>query len=333
MVVFVHLTPLLAHAGLSFDVGFCRGGVDLFFIISGFIMQRICDDTRPSPLRFGRNRLKRVLPVYYLGTVMFFAVAQVIAPRGIQAGPTQLLMSLMFLPQGTAPFYPLLFVGWTLNFEIYFYALCCALLALQIQGAARVAAMAALLAVPVGLHLAGLLGSGPVSFYGDPIVFEFVIGMALALIYTRLIKVPSVVAWTTALLGTIGLIVGDRWAPFTRLFYYGLPAALIVFAALTLERRAVRTKSIWWLRFGAISYSLYIMHPLVLSAFYKVAQRVVEPGSLAAYMFVAGAAFAALAFAYLVHLFFELPLAGALRGAKGVSLALDEDRARAAIKG
>ncbi|MDE9457916.1 acyltransferase family protein [Xenorhabdus bovienii] len=99
-------------------------GVDLFFVISGFIIYHVSKDS-PNGLKpaykFIIKRMVRVLPPYYIITVIFLLF--------IGNDANKLINSIAFIPSSNneAPFYgyPLLVVGWSLNYEILFYATIC----------------------------------------------------------------------------------------------------------------------------------------------------------------------------------------------------------------
>ena len=103
-------------------------GVDLFFVISGFIMAMIVD--RPGRFdgrEFWVRRIARVAPAYWLITCFVFTLAAV-APslfNSTTADIPALLTSLLFLAvdTGNGSTVPLLVVGWTLNYEVFFYAI------------------------------------------------------------------------------------------------------------------------------------------------------------------------------------------------------------------
>src|SRR5947209_976295 len=106
------------HAALTAGVPFRMGafGVDIFFVISGFLMVAITNvNSRQAP--FLRDRIVRVVPLYWIATLVVY-----LADRRYTSGPDQLVSSLMFIPRGhsaDAPwFFPVLNVGWTLNYEM-----------------------------------------------------------------------------------------------------------------------------------------------------------------------------------------------------------------------
>src|ERR1700751_1248467 len=98
LVVAGHLEPLFAaiHPALA-AVGLGRAGVDLFFVISGFVMVLTTDRAEPSALEFAQ---RRIVPLYWSVTLAVFALP-LAAPELLTAGrpdPAWLLRSLAFTP-------------------------------------------------------------------------------------------------------------------------------------------------------------------------------------------------------------------------------------------
>ena len=130
-VVLFHLGDSLArNFGLFPSNPFPAGsdGVDVFFVISGFIM---CYTTagvdQRSPADFAMKRAARIIPIYYLMTLVLFAVGLVM-PSLLASGSAtfeQLAKSLLFIPyeRANGAVAPVLFLGWTLNYEMFFYAI------------------------------------------------------------------------------------------------------------------------------------------------------------------------------------------------------------------
>jgi exopolysaccharide production protein ExoZ len=111
---------------LGFDT-FGGGGVDIFFVISGFIMVYTTQSHHVGPFSFFVNRVVRIVPIYWLLTLAVFTLA-VIAPHllgATRAAPSELLKSLLFIPfaKSNGAVQPILFLGWTLNYEMFFYML------------------------------------------------------------------------------------------------------------------------------------------------------------------------------------------------------------------
>lgn len=284
LVVFVHIAVLLRPLGLDTVAPIGGAGVDLFFVISGFIMVRTT--TRPggvAPIAFLKNRIARVVPSYWLLTLLVFALA-VAAPSlfvGTEATVVTLAKSLGFIPYQRADglVRPLLFVGWSLNYEMLFYLVFAAALAVR-HRVPQVTVTVALLLVLVWGGAALHPRSAAAAFYTSPIMLEFAFGMVLARVYPRFSENPRIVpiAWAVVVVGAAGLLGGGGLAAMggamvTGPLFTGLAATLVLGGALQLERvggwPALRRLS----HMGDASYALYLTHPLVTVAVTKLAAR------------------------------------------------------------
>lgn len=273
-VVMFHIGHLLARLGYEGDwPPVLSAGVDVFFVISGFIM---CISTQKpmSPARFLAHRARRIVPLYWLLTTAVLAVL-IGAPQMLTDGgfdPWHVLSSYLFVPalhpgKGHA-IEPLLVVGWTLNYEAFFYLL----FAVGLFAARRW--RFAVLGLMLGIFvLAGLVlrPTGPIAqFYTAPIVLEFLLGMGIAQLY-RQIPSPAAFGRAALILGGCALMYagwGDHpgrtdWA---RLMLYGLPSALIVAGAVLLERAEQWPSSAVIRLLGDASYSIYLSHGMALAA-------------------------------------------------------------------
>src|SRR5262249_27030727 len=118
-VVYYHTT---SEAGLNLPPAVGSHAVDLFFVISGFIIARTALD---SPKQFLLRRIVRIVPLYWTATLAVFWLA-LFTPHILHSTRPdyrQLLCSLLFIPYETpeAGTLPTLILGWSLNYEMYFY--------------------------------------------------------------------------------------------------------------------------------------------------------------------------------------------------------------------
>ena len=268
-------TAYLPHTG-----GF---GVDVFFVISGFIMVWIA---RPedTPGRFMANRVRRVVPLYWFFTLVM-ALILVALPtlfRSTTFEWSTFLMSLAFVPHESRAhpgwLWPIVAPGWSLNYEMYFYLLFA--LSLLLPPARRVAGVIALLGAIVLLAWWSGSDAPPVRFYGNPIVFEFAFGMLLAVAWRRGLRVPPAVA-VLLIVGGSALLIAPL--PVPHILMYGVPSLMVVAGAVWLplpERR-------WGVLLGDASYALYLSHLFALGALRKVLPPLLGEGPLAAWSFVA----------------------------------------------
>lgn len=288
-------------------------GVDVFFVISGFIIYNAChaDFGRPGVAgRFLLRRLVRIAPLYWLFTALFVSATGLTSGRWPEA--SHLLGSLLFLPTLNAQQQPLpvYSLGWTLNFEMLFYALVTLALLLprRIGPAALVLAVLAL----AGSGLAWAPQALPWRLWAQPIVLEFLFGLLIA--HWRL-QGGRVGARGAALLlgaGVAGVLLGSQMGEASPLWsgrslWMGLPAVLIVAACAGLRPAPDGHAPGWRLAVlgGDASYALYLVHPFVIGA----AERVgVHGQALGPLGFMALTLAATLGLALLAHRHLEQPL-------------------------
>lgn len=287
------LGVLLFHAvqwsGLDFAVG--AAGVDLFFLISGFVLWLSAERAAPSPGAFLAARAVRVAPLYWLWTGLIALMAWrwpgmlPVVSLDLRHG----LLSLAFLPHldpGGGPF-PLLPSGWTLTYEAFFYLVFA--VALTLPKHRRFQALA------VMLTIAALVGFAYHRWYillANPLLLEFLAGAALARCWcsgalTRLGDLraaPASMALGVLLLALqqIAGIRSDFWRP----VLFGAPAAMILVGALKLDLGEHCRTPVWrrlargLARLGDASYSLYLCQlPVVMAV---VALTPALPGPLRA---------------------------------------------------
>jgi exopolysaccharide production protein ExoZ len=308
-------------------------GVDLFFVISGVVIVHASRGLAGTPGARGRflaHRIARVVPLYWLTTGVFLALA--LAAPGLlgEAGalarePGFVAASFLFWPMarpdGTVQ--PLYGLGWTLNYEMAFYALFALGLGLGLRGA--VAWLAAILAALVAAGSLRVLPL-PLAFWADPVVLEFALGAGLGLARAEGLRLPGPVRLALAGLGLGGLLLaawslgGAGEVPgFARPLLAGLPALLLVaaaalgpernreaFAALPAPVRALA-------RLGDASYALYLVHPFALRAGREMLIRLGLAGPLHPWGSLALMTLLAVAVALVVNRLVERPLTALLR--------------------
>lgn len=318
LVTFVHIELLVMPLGVTKrQLMFGNVGVDLFFVLSGFVIVYSTLRSRPGPAAFFENRVIRVVPLYWVLTLGVFVLALAAPILFNSTDPTagNLAKSLLFIPylKPNGFVHPILFVGWTLNYEMFFYlSFALALWACRRDPRRAVhLCSAALIAFVAFVELTEPRGV-VVRFFGYSIVLEFVMGMWIALAADRWPAAQSKLAWP--LLAICGLwLLGHMifLADAPRWLVAGIPSAGILIAALSLERsgHALAGRRIQLL--GAASYALYLSHPFVLQAIGKA----IEPFSSPAIAFIASilAIIAAQLVGIALHLWLELPIVSWLK--------------------
>lgn len=245
-------------------------GVDLFFVISGFIMAMIVWNRPTTFVGFMKDRLIRIVPLYWLLTLIVFAIA-ILAPTllgSTSADPLQLLHSFFFIPYGMneGTSVPTLVVGWTLNYEMFFYVVIACFV-----GFAKDRFLIVSSIFICGAALVGFLiqpSNNYVAFYLDPIILEFPMGILVfhfwRLTLNRQSKYFSGALFAVSIIA-IALLF-DKDPGLYRFIYWGIPAALLLYAALN-----VMTLRSEWLRLlGDWSYSIYLLHVFLIMGFSKV---------------------------------------------------------------
>ena len=285
-------------------------GVDLFFIISGFIMTYVTENTHKG---FLRKRAVRVVPLYWLGTIGLYVIA-VVAPGLLNTATdsvVDLLRSLFFIPYFNGrTVEPLLRLGWTLNYEVFFYLLF--FLACLICRRRRVIIASTLIFLLVFLGFALDSGGILTDFYTDPILLEFIFGMVAFYVYKVSIEYVNRIEIVYIRFGFgLGILLYLSLFYFQsmedlerRAFTWGLPC-LVVFLLVALAGSRIRI----WLNFvmlGNISYSLYLFHPYVI---HFIDRKIFSLSSVswAAYLVTLGAYAASIAVAYASWRFIEKP--------------------------
>lgn len=268
LVIFVHLDKSMHAVGLP---SFGGSGVDLFFVISGFVMVHTTKDGSRTAGQFAKDRIARIVPIYWLMTIAVFALA-IALPRLFQsteADPIQLAKSLLFIPfmKQSGLIQPVLFVGWSLDYEMFFYALFAIGLLASRYWIGLAWVVAALVLLVVGAPLTGWRGVAA-TFYTKPIMLEFALGIGLALVLDRTSRsAPGAARWGVLLLGAIALglaVAGPEiWPRAPTLFTAGLPATVVVGSAIVVERWGWRLESDLVLLLGNASYMIYLSHPFV----------------------------------------------------------------------
>ncbi|WP_226372710.1 acyltransferase family protein [Allosphingosinicella flava] len=237
------LAVVVCHAasrsGLDFEVG--NAGVELFFVISGFVMVKALS----NPDLFLLRRAARILPLYWIVVLTAFA-AMTIAPGMSDVRP-DFAGSMLLLPLSSDN--RILAVSWTLTHEMLFYAL---LASLPRERAIPLATLAIVALVAAGFTAAPQ--SPLLQAATDPINLCFVAGMALANVPRGYAPTACIIAALAYFTAIQALSIPASESP-ARILWFGPAAAILVYGAVfsPLRFRALE-------RLGETSYSLYLVH-------------------------------------------------------------------------
>lgn len=273
MVVAFHASEKLGKmAGATHPLSFTAGlaGVDIFFVISGFIMLATTWDKDVTPAAFARKRIERIVPLYWLLTL--FVVAVVLVHPGLLStaslDASHLAASLLFFPWPHPVLdahMPLLVPGWTLNYEMAFYALFAASLVLPGRYRVGILVSALCCAAFAGLFVAP---DTIAAFYLDSVILEFAAGLLLASVWRRGLRMSRTAALCLVGLGFLGLHFGSE-TELPRIVWAGIPALMIVAGVVhadgTKDQRPLRLPML----LGDASYSIYLSHVIVLPVLAK----------------------------------------------------------------
>lgn len=286
-------------------------GVDVFFVISGFIIFYTAELREMSAGEFAVRRLERLVPIYWAFTISLFLIGLLVPELFASGGAGEwmtaknLLASLAFVsvPMGQKT---IVFVGWTIEYEMFFYLLVTVFLALSRRSWLKLAWTFVVL-----VALRPLIGnlSPLANFLTNPLLVEFVLGMLVAdFVFRRKLTLllPTAVA-----VGLSQFVPGDAW----RVAVGALPAAIVVLLlslrdqARPLEKRGLPGVAMF---LGDASYSIYLVQVLTIPATFKAMTTLAPALSLVAVALLS--ILVTVAAACIVFALFERPLMAYFQG-------------------
>jgi len=253
-------------------------GVDIFFVISGFIIFYI---TEKDCSMFLMKRLIRIVPLYWVFTLLL-AVVTLILPdllKSARFDPAHILASLFFIPYWTETtlFSPILKLGWTLNLEMLFYLLFFAAMRVSHKHRGAIAS-AMLITLFLVLNMLDIDERSALKFYSASMWFEFIFGMSLAMALPRLrtLNFSAATLLCILIIGGSVLILSDyalEGEPVYRVLYWGIPSIFVVASVILLEGRIktfgakFSSLSVW---LGEMSYPMYLIHIYVIVVIHRL---------------------------------------------------------------
>lgn len=310
---FAALSVLLFHAiGTSRAYGFPANymslfegwgfaGVDLFFIISGFVIylnNSIKDISFKAHLS---RRLMRIAPIYWLLTtfLIFIIVAFPSFGKNFNLNPSWLISSYLFSSQIFLNQAPLLNIGWTIELEMYFYLLFSfSLLAKSYINCFLTTSLMLIFSVFV-LKM-------------DSILLEFIFGMLLSVIYIN-IKVSKLTVNLIFILAIVYLFFNFLFIDLNslssnRVLYFGLP--FFGFTMLAVFKKQVKKGVLFFL--GEASYSIYLVQFFTIPAFYKFIHHM-KLTNISSDFLITCSCSVTIAIGFILYGFFEAPLSKKLK--------------------
>jgi peptidoglycan/LPS O-acetylase OafA/YrhL len=297
-------------------------GVDLFFVISGFVMVYVTRHTAHGltgePVRFLYARITRIYPPYWVATLgVLVGYGLFSASLSRDSADLNLVTSFLLWPDHDLP---VLLVGWTLIHEMYFYFA----FALFLLAPRRLLPMALIvwMAGVAAADLAGLGQAAPIwAVVFHPLTAEFVAGGFIGLLVTSgrtragaATLGAGVLWWIIAVVMVGSASLEDLPQGWSRVLHFGAPSALIIYGAAALEARGqwpnLRPAAI----LGDWSYALYLLHLPIVALLARVFARIFpDAGWIASILFLLAAGSVSILAAGLMCRLFERPVLGLTR--------------------
>lgn len=285
-------------------------GVDVFFVISGFVI------VRSSTKLFGKaggaayfavRRTARILPLYWLMTTLFLGFSLLLpkSVNGVLGGAFYVVASYLFIPcaRPDGLMQPALGLGWTLNYEVFFYAVFAPCLRFR-RGTAVLLTTAFL----VAFVLMPLPNIAVLRYWANPIVLEFCVGMLLALASEKIVL--STAGQLSLVLAAIALAASAHWSfPFPT--HAAIAAALVAAATLGQTKSHTPVIESWIAWLGDASYALYLFHPFMMRGTALIFSHIHFEGKAVVYLIVS--LLGSQGVALLLHRYCEVPMTRALR--------------------
>ncbi|NOD78569.1 MULTISPECIES: acyltransferase [unclassified Ruegeria] len=268
-VIWLHQSLGVSLPNTTYIAGLGASGVHIFFVVSGFIMMWTNQDNNGDWTRFLRKRFSRVYPSYWLVACIGIPLA-LLTGRAIPDQATIWIGSVLLLPNGASA---LIDVGWTLAYEVYFYAIFAVLIALRIPLLQRVIWLSVLFLISAAIGV--FWSPSSETAFGLPrlmtsaLLLEFAAGALLGMMATRPRPLP---AWqgaamvVVALLGFAASLVLD-YHRYPAVVLWGVPSFFLVAGVVVLERNKRGLKLFHGLSpLGDSSYALYLLHAILIPA-------------------------------------------------------------------
>lgn len=306
-------------------------GVDLFFVISGFIMIYVTNGQGHgvhTSFNFLKNRFIRILPTYYILLLFSFLSSGAMSIFHYPEKVENLISALTFRPYiiDNPPFYTtgggIYNIRWTINYELYFYLAFSVCLLIK----PRFLALCSWFLFPIvlaffskeditlsvaGYHYSSIM----LRFITNPIIFEFGIGVLAGYTFLYLRDKISLNSFCLPLLVTLLIAYGL----FTRslkthdlissLSYFLLILTFALSNSIIMRHKLIMSPLV---KLGDISFSLYLIHnPVTYLIFWNLKKT--HPEIISTYFGFFIMIITAIVFAWLSHRYIEVKLTGKIR--------------------
>ena len=302
LVVFVHFpTPLARFCGSI--------GVDIFFFISGFIIFISIDKSGyyDKPFTFLKKRLLRIIPLYFLVTTLFILMnvtlnsfhAEREANIPVDMSTITVVKSFLFIPITVDGYYrdPLVFLGWSLNFEMLFYIFTFFLLVI-FRRRFFIPLVLLLLLLGCSNYIIGDFKNVYLDFLTSPFLLYFAIGLLLGKYHELLQeKISSFVEPLLFVVLYVFFIVMSakdmgyvydgmprevvvyNGKEIPRILIWGIPSFILLISYFTLASKYKITNS-YLSKLGDRSYSIYLLQIFFIYFLYEVSHKFDRSGKI-----------------------------------------------------
>jgi exopolysaccharide production protein ExoZ len=310
-VVLYHSRKLFNELGCQGDVflqwaQFGSAGVDVFFVISGYVMWHTTSHSPRTPVAaadFLRRRLFRI----YLGYWPYYFLAAAVTLLLGQRDLDNIYWVDSFLLFNSTIRHQVLGVAWTLSYELYFYILFAPMILLAREHHRRL--LLGIFVFLVALNIQVKTHSLPYGFFVSSFLIEFFAGCLLSAYLGANRSRILLLLCAVMVVVFVNHGVGLSRMHMNRIQGFGVAAIFLVLVAVLLENTRWYIASRFWVLLGNCSYSLYLGHFVLLWIYlYVFRQTGLEPGMLAAYLIHISYLAVAIGFSVLAYRFIEAPL-------------------------
>jgi len=293
-------------------------GVDIFFVISGFVMALSLDGLfkHANPIRvFLQRRVTRIVPLYWIATTLKVALLIVVPGVAVHQGLrlANVIGSYLFWPVANPEglMLPVVVEGWTLSFEMLFYLM----FSLAMLFKRWTLALLAVLLISVA-------SIGSTFSLQSALLLEFLFGVVIARM-AMASRLPSTLcSWILlggGLAATLTLFpnlpsetVHAKW----RFFLWGVPAAIFVLGAVGLESAIGEKIPKWLISLGNASYGIYLIQAFVLPCVAIATVHLGLHGRSALVLCIAAGILLSAVAGEVVHRFVEIPILRRLKNSQ-----------------
>jgi len=268
----IHWHGIMPELGNFLEQG--AVGVDLFFIISGFVIVYSSEALFGKPgaiIEFSLKRALRIVPLYWILTTLLVCINKMVGLDNVSI--RHVLCSYIFMPN-----LPILGVGWTLNMEMVFYAIFASTLILSRRWAVVVSSICL-----IALYLFATANSEHmyITFYANPRLLEFSMGMVVALIYREGLRISARYSIILTAIGVAGAIYEHMM---NHQFEFCMFLAIVLCGLVTYKKSQTFSEENKTARFllfyGDMSYALYLVHTIILTlidVFLPITSPIIAP--------------------------------------------------------